>query len=251
MRGEYPQSVLKILLNQGSPPHAWRIPVVKNRPSGVLRITSTCVENTVMLYSSASLLRDHLHMRGEYQIPQTPEEQLKGSPPHAWRIHLLLLQKQSSMRITSTCVENTISVKHCLKNGKDHLHMRGEYFIIFVFFYQIRGSPPHAWRILTLVIAEATQMRITSTCVENTHLHDYCNVLNRDHLHMRGEYYNKSISDVLKKGSPPHAWRIHHVKRIFSFLSRITSTCVENTMLKSGLITKSKDHLHMRGEYCF
>ena len=132
-------------------------------------------------------------------------------------------------RITSTCVENT-SLSLCSSTrSEDHLHMRGEYPCLSINIFSWSGSPPHAWRILTLVIAEATQMRITSTCVENTHLHDYCNVLNRDHLHMRGEYYNKSISDVLKKGSPPHASRIHHVKRIFSFLSRITSTCVENT----------------------
>ena len=50
-------------------------------------------------------------------------------------------------------------------------------------------------------------------------------------------------------GSPSHVWRI----RVFFYAkkldARITSTCVENTLVPEDLTVTLWDHLHMCGEY--
>ncbi len=131
----------------------------------------------------------------------------------------------------------------------DHLHMRGEYVMYFVSSLRRIGSPPHAWRIQTLYNPDTVAMRITSTCVENTLLLKRKKETNKDHLHMRGEYYKQKVKQGFLTGSPPHAWRILLMRQLVNHLSRITSTCVENTL--SGSVSSSTvwDHLHMRGEY--
>ena len=55
----------------------------------------------------------------------------------------------------------------------------------------------------------------------------------------------------LLKGSPPHTWRKLVPGGAQTHNNRITSTYVEKIMLKSGDITQSQDHLHIRGENCY
>ena len=50
-------------------------------------------------------------------------------------------------------------------------------------------------------------------------------------------------------GSPPHTWRIQHLKFVKSEVMRITSTHVENTGHYQAQYVPTKDHLHTRGEY--
>ena len=50
-----------------------------------------------------------------------------GSPPHTWRILLLIALINDTRRITSTHVENTLVVVIKLALFRDHLHTRGEY----------------------------------------------------------------------------------------------------------------------------
>ncbi len=86
MRGEYFNLNCRRLMYRGSPPHAWRIPNARLFDHRFSRITSTCVENTVLYQSFGASLEDHLHMRGEYSKPPTNSAKRIGSPPHAWRI---------------------------------------------------------------------------------------------------------------------------------------------------------------------
>ena len=85
------------------------------------------MENTSVPKLIKARLEDHLHMRGEYKVREGFEPSRRGSPPHAWRIQLLVVEFMESVRITSTCVENTSFVMKTANTGKDHLHMRGEY----------------------------------------------------------------------------------------------------------------------------
>ena len=56
------------------------------------------------------------------------------------------------------------------KLKKDHLHMCGEYVaLVFLRLFKV-GSPPHVWRIPKYSDEKAENVRITSTCVENTML---------------------------------------------------------------------------------
>ena len=150
-------------------------------------------------------------MCGEYSNNAKFEEIKKGSPPHVWRILLGQLITIAFLGITSTCVENTFRTIGVAKNIRDHLHMCGEYHTRLKSPSRIVGSPPHVWRIPSVISIETVNIRITSTCVENTiPLHN---------------------GMLRERGSPPHVWRIQnsHVRR--PEVIGITSTCVENTLI--------------------
>ena len=91
--------------------------------------------------------------------------------------------------------------------------------------------------------------RITSTYVENTNIDCIKNIINRDHLHIRGEYPSRRRFQRSKRGSPPHTWRIHNHNFSSWIFNRITSTYVENTDIIVMVERGKRDHLHIRGEY--
>ena len=168
-------------------------------------------------------------MRGEYLITAILVKQQQGSPPHAWRIPVLQLNRYTNIGITSTCVENTLTLEIFRREDEDHLHMRGEYLALAIASFEVKGSPPHAWRILYELRPYQTDLRITSTCVENTSWLPCRQIQERDHLHMRGEYWFIQSISIVFQGSPPHAWRIPAVGTKNTAQLGITSTCVENT----------------------
>ena len=91
----------------GSPPHTWRIPEPNAIIDNKLRITSTYVENTNRTLSMFEYEKDHLHIRGEYTWKQVFILIIIGSPPHTWRIPVVIAVTMDRDRITSTYVENT------------------------------------------------------------------------------------------------------------------------------------------------
>ena len=138
--------------------------------------------------------------------------------------------------------------------SQDHLHIRGEYIDLLKLRPVNLGSPPHTWRIQTATTHKAAKPGITSTYVENTHLHLVHIQLTWDHLHIRGEYLKELSPNLLRWGSPPHTWRIHSDMFLPQSMTRITSTYVENTYCQSLVNRSHQDHLHIRGEYwwgCF
>ena len=148
IRGEYYFQTLKVYNLLGSSPHTWRILVSAMVAAIGLRIISTYVENTSYSHCRGSYYQDHLHIRGEYQLTILEKKAIKGSFPHTWRIQAFnhLLNPQHG--IISTYVENT-QLRHLVKKKqKDHLHIRGEYFLIISVFITPLGSSPHTWRIL-------------------------------------------------------------------------------------------------------
>ena len=88
-----------------------------------------------------------------------------------------MARKKDPERITSTYVENTKFATGTDANGRDHLHIRGEY-VAYKPGGEIRvGSPPHTWRIHFKTLGAKRYIRITSTYVENT---DYRYYLEHD-----------------------------------------------------------------------
>ena len=73
-------------------------------------------------------------------------------------------------------------------------------------------------------------MRITSTYVEKMLISGIYYLLSRDHLHIRGENFNKSYQIVGGSGSPPHTWRKFFLIVLFIIWIRITSTYVEKIL---------------------
>ena len=68
---------------------------------------------------------------------------------------------------------------------------------------------------------------------------------------MCGEYIENLLTFAWQQGSPPHVWRILLKRARRQQMEKITSTCVENTVNGKRLDSKSRDHLHMCGEYPF
>ena len=127
-------------------------------------------------------------MCGEYFKKPLIDTDRTGSPPHVWRIQILINNNVVFFGITSTCVENTMS-SCLLRNAiKDHLHMCGEYLILPKLTIAEKGSPPHVWRIQIGTLQNGQKVQ--------------------DHLHMCGEYYRKIWLYSTNTGSPPHVWRI-------------------------------------------
>ena len=156
------------ILGTGSPPHTWRILTYDKKKHIADRITSTYVENTCLKYPYLRQQRDHLHIRGEYQVSHTELQHHSGSPPHTWRILNKTLTINKDCGITSTYVENTVLLKLIVYPPWDHLHIRGEYCAASFFAFLKIGSPPHTWRIHYLHPELLESDRITSTYVENT-----------------------------------------------------------------------------------
>ena len=67
IRGEYLYFKRRLIMNEGSPPHTWRIRIFLCSFIFAVRITSTYVENTNIFSLFNTLYWDHLHIRGEYK----------------------------------------------------------------------------------------------------------------------------------------------------------------------------------------
>ena len=87
MRGEYLMSKPRVASADGSPPHAWGIPVMTSCSSISPGFTPTCVGNTLAPGTASRCPPVHPHMRGEYRGAVRRRDQALGSPPHAWGIH--------------------------------------------------------------------------------------------------------------------------------------------------------------------
>ena len=112
----------------GSSPHTWRIPEWALREEYSNRIISTYVENTTASCLARVVLRDHLHIRGEYQVGDVLQAGVVGSSPHTWRIPDNAETAAFSVGIISTYVENTYVEYLVHAVTWDHLHIRGEYW---------------------------------------------------------------------------------------------------------------------------
>ena len=134
-----------------------------------------------------------------------------GSSPHTWRILSMTTICSNVTRIISTYVENTVIGLCEMYQVKDHLHIRGEYSMLTVISQLLIGSSPHTWRILFKLFQLLLLRRIISTYVENTLLFSMFSPLNKDHLHIRGEYLQEENEKLREEGSSPHTWRILHI----------------------------------------
>ncbi|AEA31979.1 hypothetical protein LAB52_05125 [Lactobacillus amylovorus GRL1118] len=114
-------------------------------------------------------------------------------------------------------------------SAKDHLHIRGEHRLLNAVSYWSAGSPPHTWRTRQFKGFDTVWNGITSTYVENTKLVQTGQILQQDHLHIRGEHPSIVVWIILFIGSPPHTWRTRKAYEYRLNRLRITSTYVENT----------------------
>ena len=131
IRGEYLAPLARLPFSNGSPPHTWRIPSEYETERKDFGITSTYVENTLLVFLFPWCSRDHLHIRGEYSNSNLILSLTLGSPPHTWRIPIFFSFNVVLFRITSTYVENTNN-QDTGDDVEDHLHIRGEYRLMMI-----------------------------------------------------------------------------------------------------------------------
>ena len=174
----------------------------------MLGITPTYVGNTYCGSQTRCLRQDHPHLRGEYSSWLMRKSKKSGSPPPTWGILKRGPSIKVPSRITPTYVGNTDRLTVETFKHKDHPHLRGEYFHDVFSLSSSLGSPPPTWGILTSFITVAHVTGITPTYVGNTRSAPRPWMGNRDHPHLRGEYYFCWCSIFRQTGSPPPTWGI-------------------------------------------
>ena len=151
LRGEYIVHFTALTGAVGSPPPTWGIRCDAEHSDDTVGITPTYVGNTLIQVVILALLRDHPHLRGEYDTFYQPKVSAKGSPPPTWGIpkkNELLLE---GLGITPTCVGNTGQGFNSPHLHKDHPYLCGEYLNPGRHTCSAPGSPPPTWGILRLV----------------------------------------------------------------------------------------------------
>ena len=127
LRGEYSVSFKKMLSYAGSPPLARGIPLIIAISAFMTGITPACAGNTQNRLTKIRGDRDHPRLRGEYTIEKDLNIILRGSPPLARGIQIVIKLLCNLERITPACAGNTCSPCHEVADCWDHPRLRGEY----------------------------------------------------------------------------------------------------------------------------
>ena len=188
IHGEYIVDPVWLLAGVGSPPHTWGILYYKLIHLTSSRITPTYMGNTQFL-------------RPQKSIPT-------GSPPHTWGILHVGGHASDWLRITPTYMGNTTSSLSDNGLSEDHPHIHGEYNRAQNKRAGRKGSPPHTWGILDIVVVLNDIPRITPTYMGNTNVVQVSMSTTKDHPHIHGEYFSIKRSITVYRGSPPHTWGI-------------------------------------------
>ena len=91
--------------------------------------------------------------------------------------------------------------------------------------------------------------RFIPTCVGNTPPGRIWRRTIAVHPHMRGEYGGPVASEIVVRGSSPHAWGILRRTIDGALQARFIPTCVGNTQAATRLPYQHAVHPHVRGEY--
>ncbi len=153
-----------------------------------------------------------------------------------------------SERFTSTCVETAITSRQIATFDTVHLHVRGDSWYPKNSDVTPFGSPPRAWRQLSIPRSRIVLLRFTSTCVETAPFLVVRFHVFAVHLHVRGDSDGKDDVYVATLGSPPRAWR--QPLGLIEWLRglRFTSTCVETARPFRPRCVRASVHLHVRGD---
>ena len=88
----------------GSPPRAWGLLHSRSLLASLGRFTPTCVGPAPCRRGPARLPAVHPHVRGACPPPPVKNATLRGSPPRAWGLLVVVLPCPARVRFTPTCV---------------------------------------------------------------------------------------------------------------------------------------------------
>ena len=126
--------------------------------------------------------------------------------------------------------------------------MRGEDGDLFGTQELAIGSPPRAWGGHTRARRDASDKRLTPTCVGRTPRRGPRRARSAAHPHVRGEDRVRALIVPPDGGSPPRAWGGRDPKNVEPWQLRLTPTCVGRTGCSSSIAVGKSAHPHVRGE---
>ena len=134
-------------------------------------------------------------------------------------------------RITPTCVGNTNPFLRTFVKTEDHPHLCGEHVSSVRRCVCSIGSPPPVWGTPSSLYNWPYKYGITPTCVGNTYACITSGNRYKDHPHLCGEHVALDHATTAELGSPPPVWGTHWDDENAFWCSRITPTCVGNTVI--------------------
>ena len=195
--------VRKTLDEYGSPPRVRSRPHAEVHVHDRLGIISACAEQTGLTPQGLRINGDHLRVCGADKAKVEQLENEKGSPPRVRSRRCSGGQGKDRGGITSACAEQTNGGCAGPSAAGDHLRVCGADQRVRVKRHGERGSPPRVRSRLSLRSIQATSLRITSACAEQTWRDRTMTRRHRDHLRVCGA--DKTLDDLLGlgRGSPP------------------------------------------------
>ena len=129
-----------------------------------------------------------------------------------------------------------------------HLHGRGEDSLRKKPSKTTQETPPRTWRRRSGPTASTDYLGNTSTDVEKTRSEDFRLGTIQKHLHGRGE--DPTTAELIRSGeeTPPRTWRRPIAQLDIRGRAGNTSTDVEKTSTAATPRSRSRKHLHGRGE---
>ena len=193
--------------------------------------------------------RDHPRLRGEHLFRSVHLPFQPGSPPPTRGTQELFTSNAIDFGITPAYAGNTSFFISFSFTKWDHPRLRGEHLLSPFRAVKRRGSPPPTRGTPMFGKHQSTEFRITPAYAGNTISFTKYHHQDQDHPRLRGEH----LSDVKKQSStmgspPPTRGTLCSVGSLFS-LSGITPAYAGNTIFKTFISYRDKDHPRLRGEH--
>ena len=192
-------------------------------------ITPACAGSTNIKAICLRCWKDHPRLRGEYTAPFSFVNVCLGSPPLARGVRTTRQTAKNGVGITPACAGSTSALYCCHKLTQDHPRLRGEYNTSAKASITMKGSPPLARGVLSLVPSINLTKRIIPACAGSTVTIPVTMLSSWDHPRLRGEYAIFTTSAKL------FCW--------------IIPACAGSTLYATCGPSYKGDHPRLRGEY--
>ena len=144
MRGEHLISLIALMRDWGSSPHARGAPVALHAALRHAGIIPACAGSTCRLPRTSRSGRDHPRMRGEHNDELVRTVLVPGSSPHARGAPRGGDTREAVSGIIPACAGSTSTNGTTTVRTRDHPRMRGEHLSTPMMVWSARGSSPHA-----------------------------------------------------------------------------------------------------------
>ena len=150
---------------------------------------------------------------------------------------------------TSAYAENTLTGWFSGGAYRNYLRVRGEYIGDARHPVHQAELPPRTRRIRIIIAIIVVRPGTTSAYAENTQSLAPGQILYRNYLRVRGEYFLGKCYPKIQAELPPRTRRIHAIEADRQYYSGTTSAYAENTPFCRATSTMMWNYLRVRGEY--